>query len=1035
MRIPSRTYSTPWALSLAAVATITLLCIGCAPLISTVATPAFTTSTYADESPTETKLILWHAWRTERQEILNSIINEFDCRNPDIEVSAIPLGPSAGSVAERMLLRSGARRSPDLALVERDAVPLLVEAGLIRPLDDLLAPQTESDNYFRKENLLDPALAHATYEGRLYGLPAYLNPYVLIHNSEKIPEPPTDWDALIGLGAVKESSPGPKRWALSVRSMAPVFHILCAQKGVDPLEADSDENAAAAVKDNLEFIRSLRRKPSVLPPQYKHWDPNFAGVADGRALTQIDTAIRFAYMKHGSARPLAAAAVPSDAQPSRTALARSPVFVVSGASDSAAAMEFLEFFYSPERYARFVEELMVVSPWKDLFGASNDLAGDSAFDGKSYSRIVSAAENAVVYPLRGRTGKIMPRIARTVDRLDAGLISTDEAKREIFEAVKEKNEAPKSPRPASIHISWAESTRRLLADDGAGAHPPPVRISAARNERESFQLAISADGEIDGLSLDFAPFVSADAIPAAVRMDAALIEDTRVAKPLVAPEAGLYPNVLRPFDEFGVLPGKLTRIWIDATIDESVPPGEYSSRITIRQGERVAAEIPVGLRALPLKIPKTPSQPAFMGLNYDLIANYYGIDEGPNERRELMDAFYWFLVERRMTPLNPPAPPDSPEIASYMSDERVSGLRLPFDPAEKRFEKAVRLADEGGWLDKTFSYVIDEPTYHQYDGVLEAARRIRSAPVSPRLLVACFPDDPLIGAVDIWLIHLRFLPEGIPRGHMERTEYAAAVARRLGAGDEVWWYTAGATAPFPTLHVEDDPAAFRIIPWMQQIYGVGGFLHWETANWRRPIDDPYISFFGNGEGVLIYPGEEGPLSSIRLELLREGLEDMEHLTLLGGAIEGVQRELGAEELGDAAAIRVGELCRRLIEDDALRASTSNDLLLLPHFSREPGLIERVREEVAEEIISVGARPRAIVLTAPEEKQYTGSESARIFGMVERGCRVEINGRDTPVDETGGFSATFPLHGGTNDFRILLRNGEHTKLIDRKIEKF
>ena len=108
--------------------------------------------------------------------------------------------------------------------------------------------------------------------------------------------------------------------------------------------------------------------------------------------------------------------------------------------------------------------------------------------------------------------------------------------------------------------------------------------------------------------------------------------------------------------------------------------------------------------------------------------------------------------------------------------------------------------------------------------------------------------------------------------------------------------------------------------------------------------------------------------------------------------------------------------------------------MLQHFSREPGLIERVREEVAEETILLGARPRAIVLTEPEEKRYTASERARIFGMVERGCRVEINGCEAPVTEAGAFSATFALHGGTNDFDILRRNGEHTRLIERKIEK-
>jgi hypothetical protein len=36
----------------------------------------------------------------------------------------------------------------------------------------------------------------------------------------------------------------------------------------------------------------------------------------------------------------------------------------------------------------------------------------------------------------------------------------------------------------------------------------------------------------------------------------------------------------------------------------------------------------------------------------------------------------------------------------------------------------------------------------------------------------------------------------------------------------------------------------------------------------------------NGDGMLIYPGKNGPLPSIRLKMIRDGLEDYEYLTLL-----------------------------------------------------------------------------------------------------------------------------------------------------------
>ena len=1003
---------------------------------STACSTVSSASAIEDRSHQKTELNLWHGWRTEKQQILESIVDAFDCRNSDIRIVTESPAFSGGFVAEQMLV-SGARRPPDLALVDRDSIPQLAKAGLIRPLDEFFASRTESGMLLRKQELLDSARAYATYDGKLYGVPAYLNPYVLIYNPEALradtgtERPPESWDDLVNIGAKLEKRPaGEERWVLSVRSMAPVFHILCAQEGMNLFEAEPDGDTIESVEEGLDFIRSLRREHSLLPPHYKYWDPKFAGVADGRALFQIDTATMFAHIKGSSEWSIAAAEVPSDSRTSRTTLARSSVFVVSSTADSKAALKFLEFLYSPEQYARFVNKLMVVSPWKGNVSPGRKSMSDS----RSYARIVSAAEHASVSPLHSQSGKVMPGIAQIVDKLDAGLISPRKASKEILKAIGEDG-APERSSSASITVSWADSTERLLAGDRAGSRSPPVWISAGRNENESFQLALSADIEMKGLTLSCAPFASSDKDPPDIKVDVALIEDTRVSKPLVAARPGFYPNVLRPFDKFNISPGKLTRIWISAFVAASVSPGEYSSRITITRGDTVEAEIPIMLRVFPLKIPETPAQPAFIGLNYDLIAGHYKIDSEADEHRALMDAFYWYLVERRLTPLQPPVPLDSPHLASYMNDERVSGCRIPFNPAEKRFETAAAFAEQGGWLDRTFSYFIDEPTYHQYRKVLAAAQRIHSMPSSPKFLVACFPDDPLIGAVDIWCIHLRFLPEGIPRGHMERTKYVEAVARRLEAGDDVWWYTAGAVAPVPTLHVEDDPAAFRIIPWMQQLYQITGFLHWEAANWQGPLDDPFIDFFGNGEGVLVYPGKSGPVSSIRLELLREGLEDMEYLTLLRSGVEQVRRKLATEEYEDAATKRVGEICRRLIQDAALRASESGDVLLLSHFSREPGLIERVRGEVAEETISLDRRPYAIVLTGPEEKQYTGFDKVRIYGVTEPGSRVEINGHEAPVAQSGEFSVHFPLHSGANNFEILLRNGENTKLIRRRIERF
>jgi hypothetical protein len=84
---------------------------------------------------------------------------------------------------------------------------------------------------------------------------------------------------------------------------------------------------------------------------------------------------------------------------------------------------------------------------------------------------------------------------------------------------------------------------------------------------------------------------------------------------------------------------------------------------------------------------------------------------------------------------------------------------------------------------------------------------------------------------------------------------------------------------------------------------MNGILYWATNWWNQtpnPWLDPvtYISGFDcsggyvlNGEGSVIYPGDftrmytgqpnvDGPVSSMRFELLRDGIEDYEYLWML-----------------------------------------------------------------------------------------------------------------------------------------------------------
>jgi hypothetical protein len=97
-----------------------------------------------------------------------------------------------------------------------------------------------------------------------------------------------------------------------------------------------------------------------------------------------------------------------------------------------------------------------------------------------------------------------------------------------------------------------------------------------------------------------------------------------------------------------------------------------------------------------------------------------------------------------------------------------------------------------------------------------------------------------------------------------------------------------------------------MVPWITARYNMDGILYWACNFWSETPDPwldavTFISGFVcsdgyvlNGEGSLFYPGDHlkrytgqpnvnGPVSSIRFELLREGIEDYEYLWMLKDA--------------------------------------------------------------------------------------------------------------------------------------------------------
>jgi hypothetical protein len=85
----------------------------------------------------------------------------------------------------------------------------------------------------------------------------------------------------------------------------------------------------------------------------------------------------------------------------------------------------------------------------------------------------------------------------------------------------------------------------------------------------------------------------------------------------------------------------------------------------------------------------------------------------------------------------------------------------------------------------------------------------------------------------------------------------------------------------------------RVIGVQLYKYNLKGFLHWGYNHWYsgRSIKflNPYINTdanysFPSGDAFLVYPGDNGPVDSIRHEVFREALQDLRALQLLESLI-------------------------------------------------------------------------------------------------------------------------------------------------------
>lgn len=506
-----------------------------------------------------------------------------------------------------------------------------------------------------------------------------------------------------------------------------------------------------------------------------------------------------------------------------------------------------------------------------------------------------------------------------------------------------------------------------------------ISLAGAKNEHVPFQVVISTEppkNRIDPAASGL--FVTASDLAAPTgRIPSSQIklyfEHDILCQAASSPvgAGGFWPDALAPLtDPFSMAAAfrqtvKNRPIWIDVITPNDAHTGLYTGTIRVTQNGHPVSELNVRLTLYDFALPPDTHLITYMGVGANQLTRFHKVS--PSAPQALLRKYHAFLYANRMEPwFNEALQPQITRTGSSVAlqfDEEAYDLymnrwktkrvilesvphELAADPQMDRsyVQQVVEYYRKHGWLDRVvLNSPIDEPSSAQaFEETRKWAAVVHEAAPGIHFLATKTPVPEnqawgtLSGYVNDFSIHGNDLND-------VRAEPAIA-AERSRKGELTWYISCDQIYPQPNYFIDGPAIDPVMVPWITWMYGLQGILYWDLKFWSQTVDpwlnpttylSGYLCSGGrnlNGEGSLLYPGSEvrrhtgqrdvdGPVSSIRFELLREGIEDYEYLWML-------------KSLGDGA-----------LADEVVHSMVAT----VSAFSRDPDRLYAARQKMARRI--------------------------------------------------------------------------------------
>jgi hypothetical protein len=483
---------------------------------------------------------------------------------------------------------------------------------------------------------------------------------------------------------------------------------------------------------------------------------------------------------------------------------------------------------------------------------------------------------------------------------------------------------------------WVTHSTEKIGATAAARAARPAPVSAARNEFEAFQVVVTgaasnvratvtdltgSAGKIGGLRLYREALLN---VTNASGLDGAT---GRMPDALVPDVDEIYGQRRNAFP-FSVPAGESRAIWVEVLVPADAQAGAYTGTVSVTW-DGGGTDVPVTLTVWPFGLPSTASLKSAFGFTWGALNVAHGVSSTA-AIASLREVYNRFALDHRITlsHVDDGAWNDLNHYASYYGPS-IDGTAATRLPGAKM--TAVELMGPitswspffatKSWSDRLFQYTCDEPPLTcAWSDIPARASVARSASPAVRTLVTTTIQEAtsqnVLSSIDIIVPVINYLEDksGSQFTGDQRAKYDAWLAG--SPKREIWTYQScmshgcGGTVNFgspsagdvyftgwPAYTVDSSAVRNRAMEWLSFKLKLTGELYYETVEEYR--NDPWNSlwaFSGNGDGTFFYPGTTAriggtsdiPVASIRLKMMREGMEDYEYLKLLsdlGGEAE------------------------------------------------------------------------------------------------------------------------------------------------------